>query len=158
MTDLRTAALEFLGHERFAVIGVARKGDSVANAIYRKLRASGRTVFPVNPNASELEGDPAYPSVLSIPGGVEAAIIATHPSVVAEVVRECGAAGIDRVWIHGTFGGTDIPPEAVAAAAALGIKLIPGGCPMMFCEPVDLPHRCMRWFRHATGHEAHPLA
>lgn len=158
MTDLRTAALEFLGHGRFAVVGVARKGDSVANAIYKKLRVSGRTVFPVNPNASELEGDPAYPSVLSIPGGVEAAIIATHPSLAAAIVRECGEAGIDRIWIHGTFGGTDVPQEAVAAAAALGIKLIPGGCPMMFCEPVDLPHRCMRWFRHATGREARPLA
>jgi len=158
MTDLRTAALEFLDHERFAVVGVTRKGDSVANAIYKKLRASGRTVFAVNPNASELEGDPAYPSVLAIPGGVGAAVIATHPSVAAAVVRECGEARIDRIWIHGTFGGTDVPPDAVAAAAALGIRLIPGGCPMMFCEPVDLPHRCMRWFRHATGSEAQPLA
>jgi uncharacterized protein len=157
MTTLRHAALEFLDHERFAVIGVARKGDSVANAIYKKLRASGRTVFPVNPNASELEGDTAYPSVRSIPGGVEAAIIATHPSVATAIVRECAEAGIDRVWIHGTFGGTDVPQEAITTAGELGVKLIPGGCPMMFCEPVDLPHRCMRWFRHATGREPHPV-
>jgi hypothetical protein len=29
--------------------------------------------------------------------------------------------------------------------SARGIQCIVGGCPMMYCEPVDLGHRCMRW-------------
>ena len=28
--------------------------------------------------------------------------------------------------------------------AAGDIAVIPGGCPMMFCEPVDFEHKCMR--------------
>jgi hypothetical protein len=28
----------------------------------------------------------------------------------------------------------------------LGIEAIVGGCPLMFCGPVDVFHRCMRWW------------
>jgi hypothetical protein len=26
-----------------------------------------------------------------------------------------------------------------------GVDCIVGGCPMMYCTPVDFAHRCMRW-------------
>jgi hypothetical protein len=29
--------------------------------------------------------------------------------------------------------------------------VIAGGCPMMFCEPVDIGHKCMRWIIDVTG-------
>ncbi len=32
-----------------------------------------------------------------------------------------------------------------------GISVIPGACPMMFCEPVGLGHRCIRWILRLTG-------
>ena len=31
------------------------------------------------------------------------------------------------------------------AEAELGIEPIVGGCPMMYCEPVDFGHKCMKW-------------
>jgi predicted CoA-binding protein len=42
---------EFLKGRRIAVASVSRKGDSAANAIFRKLRDARYEVFPVNPNA-----------------------------------------------------------------------------------------------------------
>jgi hypothetical protein len=41
--------------------------------------------------------------------------------------------------------------SAVAFCREKGIAVIPGSCPMMFCEPVDVAHRCMRWFFKVTG-------
>jgi len=56
-TTLRTAAEEFLSHRRIAVAGVARNGASAANYVYQRLREIGYEVYPVNPNAAEVEGD-----------------------------------------------------------------------------------------------------
>lgn len=55
-----TAALaqEFLAQKRIAVAGVSRPGASAANGIYDKLKATGHTVFAVNPKASQIGADP----------------------------------------------------------------------------------------------------
>ena len=68
MATLKQAAEEFLAQKRIAVAGVSRDPGQAANAVYRKLRASGYEVFPVNPNAPEAEGATCYPDVGSIRG------------------------------------------------------------------------------------------
>jgi hypothetical protein len=53
--------------------------------------------------------------------------------------------GIKRVWLHRSLDGGSTSPEAVDYRRSAGISVIPGACPMMFCEPGDLGHRCIRW-------------
>jgi predicted CoA-binding protein len=156
MLTLKEAAQEFLAQKRIAVAGVSRKGDTAANAIYKKLRETGYEVFPVNPNAAEVEGDRCYPNLAAVPGGVEAVVIATAPGVTAQLVRECAALGIKRLWMHRAFGQGSVDDEAVRLCAELGLSVIPGSCPMMFCEPVDMAHKCLRWFLQVSGREAKP--
>jgi predicted CoA-binding protein len=156
MSSLADAAREFLSLKRIAVAGVSRKGDVAANAIYVKLRSAGYQVYAVNPNAEIVEGDRAWPTIASIPGGVEGVVIATHPSLVADVVRECAALGIRRVWMHRGIGHGSVDDRAVGLARELGLAVIPGSCPLMFCEPVDTGHKCIRWVYHVTGRDARP--
>ena len=151
MSNLETSVDEFLAVRRIAVAGVSRSPKEAANAIYKKLRASGFEVYPVNPNATELEGDACYPDVTSIPGGVEGVVIATHPDTALEIVEQCRQAGVGHVWMHRSFGTGSVSESAIERCHELGIKVIAGGCPMMFCEPVDLGHKCMRWFLRLTG-------
>jgi uncharacterized protein len=151
MATLKEAADEFLAHRRVAVAGVARDDASAANVVYRRLREAEYEVYAVNPNADEVEGDRCYRSVNEIPGGVEAVVIGTAPQASAAVVRDCVAAGVPRVWFHRSFGTGSVSDEAVALAKSAGIAVIAGACPMMFLQPVDLPHRCMRWVLGATG-------
>jgi hypothetical protein len=41
-----------------------------------------------------------------------------------------------------------VSSEAVRACKESGIQCIVGGCPLMYCEPVDAGHRCIRaWLR-----------
>jgi cation transport ATPase len=47
--------------------------------VYKRLRERGYEVFAVSPNADQVEGDPCYPDLRSIPGGVEAVVIGTRP-------------------------------------------------------------------------------
>lgn len=149
MHSLQAAAADFLSHRRLAVAGVSRKGDTAANGIYRALRDAGYRVFPLNPNAAEVEGDPCFPSVGAIPGGVDGVIVATHPDVAAEVVRECALLRVPRVWLHRSFGQGSVSEEAVELARSEGLDVIDGACPLMFLEPVDLGHRCIRWILNA---------
>src|SRR5438067_8364319 len=90
MTAIRQAATEFLSHRRVAVTGVSRTpGSHGSNAVYKRLRERGYDVFAVNPNAEEVEGDPAYHDLRAIPGGVEAVVIGTRPEIAGETMREC---------------------------------------------------------------------
>ena len=81
MPTIQKAASEFLAHKRIAVTGVSRKaGDHGSNAVFKRLRERGYEVFAVNPNADEVEGARSYHDLRSIPGGVEAVVIATAPA------------------------------------------------------------------------------
>ncbi len=151
MVSLKQAVEDFLAQQRVAVVGVSRSGREAANTVYKKLRGAGYQVFPVNPNAGEVEGDTCYPNVGAIPEGVDGVVIATHPKVTDQVVRQCAEAGVSRIWIHRSFGEGSVSQEAVDFCRDNNITVIPGGCPMMFCEPVDFGHKCMRWILNLTG-------
>lgn len=78
-------------------------------------------------------------------------VISTTPEVAEAVVRECAEIGVRRVWMHRSFGRGSVSEAAVELCRENGITVIPGGCPMMFAEPVDVAHKCMRWFLGVTG-------
>jgi predicted CoA-binding protein len=143
---------EFLRGRRIAVAGVSREPGQPANAVYRKLRDAGYEVFPVNPNASEIEGVRCYPDLISIPEPVvDGVVVVTHPDVSMEVVRQCAERGVRRVWFHRSFGQGSVSELAVHECQARGLECIVGGCPLMYCDPVDFGHRCMRWWLGRQG-------
>ena len=151
MMDYRSDVEDFLTQEHIAIVGVSRAPSETANFIYRTLRDVGYHVKAVNPNAHELEGDPCYPDLASIPGGVDAVLLVTRPEVSERVVRECAELGIPRVWMHRSFGEGSVSAEAVRFCHEHGIRVIPGGCPMMFRHRADLGHKCMRFVLGLTG-------
>ncbi len=146
MAPLPSLVSDFLGRTRLAVAGVSRQPGQPANAIFRRLRDSGHDVVPVNPRAEEIEGVRCYRDIASVPGRVGGVMIATPPDVSVDIVRQCATLGIDLVWFHRSFGAGSVSPAAVEACKAGGINCIVGGCPLMYCEPVDIGHRCMRWW------------
>ncbi|MCU0513324.1 MAG: CoA-binding protein [Anaerolineae bacterium] len=153
MPTFQEKVQDFLAQPTIAVVGLSRTEANPANMIYKKLRGSGHTVYAINPHATSLEGDPCYPNVAALPQRPEGVVIVTKPDVTAQVVQECAAAGIRRVWLHASLihGGTSFSPAAVATCQQHGISVIEGGCPMMFAEPVDFGHQCMRWLMRVTG-------
>ncbi len=151
MSTLKQAATDFLSLKKIAIAGVSRKGDTAATAIYNKLKKSGYEVFPVNPFAEQIEGDTCYSSLFEIPEKIEGVIIGTKPEDSMQIIEDCSKLGIMNIWIHQSFGKGSYDKKAVEKATELGLKIIPGACPMMFCEPVDVAHKCFRWFFGATG-------
>jgi predicted CoA-binding protein len=144
MTAIKDAAAEFLSHRRVAVAGVSRSRDHGSNVVYTRLRDRGYEVFAVNPNADEVEGDPAYHSLSAIPGGVEAVVIGTRPEIAEDTMRECAELGIKHVWMHRGPGAGSVSERATAYGREHGIAVIDGGCPCMFGPTADLGHKAMR--------------
>jgi uncharacterized protein len=151
LTTLREAALEFLAQPRIAVAGVSRDSRQPANLIFRRLRDTGHEVFAVNPNAEQVEGVACYPSVHAIPGGVDGTVVVTTPAMAEQVVRDCAAAGVPRVWLHRGIGPGTSSPAAAAYCREHGIAVIPGACPNMFGATSDPGHRCMLAMLRMTG-------
>jgi uncharacterized protein len=116
-----------------AVTGVSRTPKTHgSNNVYRRLRERGYEVFAVNPNTDQVEGDPSYRDLASIPGGVQAVVIGTRPEIAEDTMRESAELGIKHVWMHRGPG-------------AGSITVIDGGCPLMFGPTADLGHKIMRF-------------
>lgn len=151
MVTAPQSVAEFLRGKRIAVAGVSRTPKQAANAVFRKLRDSGYEALAVNPKASEVEGVKCYPNLGSIPGAIDGVVIATHPDVAIDLVRQSSERGIPRVWFHRSFGQGSVSEAAVRECQARGLHCIVGGCPLMYCKPVDFGHRCMRWWLDRQG-------
>ncbi len=146
MQTIKEAAAAFLANRRVAVTGVSRHPENHgSNAVYRRLRERGYQVYAVNPNANEVEGDRSYPNLKSIPGGIEAVIIATRPELALDTMRECADLGVKHVWMHRGAGPGSVSAPATDYGRQRGITVIDGGCPLMFSPTADFGHRILRF-------------
>ena len=72
---------EILGQKHFAVLGASRDRDKYGYKVYRKIKAAGYTVYAINPNADEIDGDPCYPSLDNAPTQIDCLVTVTPPQV-----------------------------------------------------------------------------
>ena len=151
MPTLKESAEQFLQLENIAIAGVSATKKNVANYIYDKLKKSGKSVFAVNPKGGEIDGKPCYASLSDVPVKIDGVILGTSPKASLHVVTECATLGIKHAWIHKSLDNGSYSEEAEIFCRDNGIELIPAGCPLMYCKPVDFAHKCIKWFLHTTG-------
>jgi uncharacterized protein len=145
MPRMDEAASTFLANRRIAVTGVSREPKQHGgNNVFNRLRDRGYEVFAVNPNADEVEGAHSYHNLKSIPGGVEAVVIATKPEIGEATMRECVELGIKQVWMHRSYGQGSVSEAATTYGRGRGVTVIDGGCPLMFDPTADFGHKVMR--------------
>jgi len=152
MQTINAAAAEFLAKKRIAVTGVsAHSMGHGSNTVYRRLRERGYKVFAINPNADEVEGDKCYHDLKSVPEGVEAVVIGTRPEIADATMRECAEVGVQHVWMHKGPDLGSVSESAAAFGRDHGLKVIDGGCPLMFDPTADFGHKCMKTIFTLTG-------
>lgn len=146
----RHAIDDFLAQERIALVGASADPKQFGNTIYRELRTHGYDVAAVNPKVAEVEGDPCYPDLASVPGELGGVLIMVRHGV-ADVVRAAVDRGVRRIWLFRGAGPGAVSPEALAACEAAGVEVVAGACPLMFLEPVRGVHRLHRGIRRLRG-------
>jgi predicted CoA-binding protein len=152
MSTIKEAATDFLSCRRIAVTGVSRQPkDHGGNIVFNRLKERGYDVFPVNPSTDTVEGVTAYPDLQSIPGGVEAVVIATAPEHALDTVRQAANLGMTKVWMHRSMGAGSVSDEATTFGRAHHMVVIDGGCPLMFGPTADGGHKVMCAMLKLTG-------
>jgi predicted CoA-binding protein len=113
----------FLAGDSFAVVGASRNREKYGNKVLRSYLQAGRRVYAVNPSIADVEGQPCYPDLASLPERVHGVSIITPPSVTEGIVEQAAAAGIRYVWMQ---PGAE-SPQAIRRAEELGLTVIHSG-------------------------------
>lgn len=140
-TTMIEYAREFLGHRRIALVGLARDERSFSRMVFRELLRRGYDVVPVHPALAEAEGRRCFPRVQEIQPPVEGALVMTPPSRSADVIRDCVAAGVRRIWMHRGGGAGCSSAEALEVCRASAIQPVTDLCPFMALPGAGLLHR-----------------
>lgn len=113
----------FLAAKTFAVAGASRDRSKYGNKVFQALVASGRTVYPLNPSAPEVEGQLAFVAISDLPDVPESLSIVTPPHVTREIIQQAVAAGVKNIWMQP--GAEDEQTSQLARDA--GINVIDDG-------------------------------
>lgn len=142
------AAVEgFLAQKDLAVVGVSRSGKKFGNMAYRELKAKGYHLYPIHPEANELEGDRCFATFRDLPSPVGGALIIVPPDQTENVVRAAAEANIKRVWLQQGAESS----AAVAFCKDNGIEAVSGECILMFAQPQAFYHKLHRWVWKLLG-------
>jgi len=128
-----TASLRpFFCPQSVAVIGASRDPKSIGFRVLEALTTNHfrGAVYPVNPRAVEIAGVHVYPSMQSVPGPVDLAVIAVPFEKVLPIVDECASVGV-RALVVITSGFAEVGPEGNALQARLVEKVRQHGMRMI---------------------------
>lgn len=150
-TSVRQSIEEFLDLSRLAIVGVSRDEKDFTRSMFAEFVRRGYDVVPVNPNATEIAGKRCFASVRSIVPGVDGVLIMTPPAITEQVVRDCDAAGVNRVWMHRGEGIGAVNDEAVRFCEEHGISVVAGFCPYMFLAKPGFVHNMHGFIMKVSG-------
>jgi len=92
---------KILRPKSIAVIGASRKPGSLGKMFLEavlRMKYTGN-IYPVNPNAAEIDGLKAYPSVAALPEKPDIAVILLSYTFVLQSLEELGRAGVQDVIV-----------------------------------------------------------
>jgi len=117
-----------------AVIGASPAPGKVGYAVVRNLLHFPGTLYPVNPKHEMVLGKKTYPDLASIPGEVDAAVVAVPAAKVPQIIREAGEKKIPLAIIlssgfreTGTEGRA-LEESLVAISRQYGIRIMGPNC------------------------------
>jgi len=117
-----------------AVIGASNDRRKYGNKALRALRERGYTVWPVNPNESEVEGIPAFKSIRDVPQRPEMITVYVRPEVVLQILPDIAAKGCDELWLNPGTESDEVLRRAeqlhlnvIQACTIIGVGISPAG-------------------------------
>jgi predicted CoA-binding protein len=138
---------KFLAPRKIAIAGVSRNDKKFGGVIFKELRQKGFVLYPINPNAEEIQGVKCYKSVSDLPSDVEHLFIVTRNTETESVAKAAIERGVKMIWIQQKSD----TPEAVKLIEDAGIPLIYKKCILMFADPVKSIHAFHRFFVKTFG-------
>jgi len=107
-----------------ASVGLSSNQEKESYWIVSYLKEQGYRIFPVNPTATEILGEKAYPDLASIPEKVDVVQVFRKTEDVPPVVDEAIKIGAKVVWMQEGIRHE----EAARKARAAGLQVIMDAC------------------------------
>jgi acetate---CoA ligase (ADP-forming) len=113
-----------------AVVGASNQIGKIGHSVVKNLiegKYEGQ-VFPINPKAPEILGLKCYPSILDVPGPIDAAVITVPAHLVEGAIEECGKKGVKGAIIitsgFSEVGNKDLEKQVVETAHRYGVRIL----------------------------------
>lgn len=110
-----------------AVVGATDNLSKYGHVIYRDLKRKGFVVYPVNPQRTSVNGDPAFPHVGDIPAKPTIINFVVPPSRTLKVLQECLDLDLMDAWVQ---PGAE-SPEVIAFLQQNNFNYIADACIMV---------------------------
>ncbi len=106
-----------------AVVGASNDRRKYGNKALRAHLQQGWTVYAVNPNETDVEGVPTYPTLADLPDGpLNRVTMYVPPWISSQLLPAIAARNADEVW----FNPGSATPKVIQKAEELGIPAIEG--------------------------------
>jgi hypothetical protein len=138
---------DFFSSKQIVIAGVSRDKTKFGYQVFEDLKKKKYTVYPVNPNAAEIENEKCYTSLPEETDKLNRLIILTPVHKIEETFHEAVKKGYTNIWIH----HKEISKNIIDTAREKNINLIRNKCVFMFAEPVTGIHAFHRWFIKISG-------
>ena len=137
----------FITSKRIALIGISRSGKKFGNAAAKELIRRGYEIYPVHPEAEEIDGITCYPDLKSLNGKAEALLISIPPGRVPPVLEEAAKVGLNKIWLQqGSWS-----KEVQLTADKQGLQIVSKKCILMYAPPVTSVHKFHRAIKSFFG-------
>ena len=103
-----------------AIIGASNDPRKFGNKAVRAFLQQNYTVYPVNPNETEVEGIEAYKSIRDVPVRPKMISVYVPPQVLVKLLPDIAARGCDELWLN---PGTE-SDEVLAEAERLELNVV----------------------------------
>jgi len=111
-------------YKTIAVVGLSSNPTRPSYGVTEYMQSAGYQIIPVNPNETDVLGEPSYASLDEVPQKIEIVNIFRRPEETPPVVDAAIRAGAKVIWMQ--LGITN-PPAAEKAQAA-GITVVMDAC------------------------------
>ncbi len=116
---------DILTHTKtIAMVGLSPKKQRPSNFVASYLNYEGYRVIPVNPRATEIYGEKAYPDLESIPVPVDLVNVFRRPKDCPDIARQAVEIGAKGLWLQLRV----VSLEAAQIAEAAGLTVVMDRC------------------------------
>jgi uncharacterized protein len=138
---------EFKAQQVIAVVGASNNPRKFGHIVLEELKSRNYQALAVNPNAQQVNGQPAYPNLKALPVQPTGVVFVVHPEQTALVARDVVELGIPWVWMQ---PGAE-SQQAIDLCTEKGIHVIHGDCILMHMDNGALYHRLHRFVKKTFG-------
>jgi len=138
---------DFVQSKRIAVVGMSRSGKKFGNMAAKELKAKGYDIYPVHPEAQEIDGMTCNPDLKSLNGKVDGVWISIPSKNVPPILEEAAMIGLKNIWLQqGAWSN-----EVQDVIDQLKLTVVSKKCIMMYAPPVKSVHKFHRTIKGIFG-------